>query len=79
MWAFYEEIRDTMDKIKFDFTKTEYLRICDEAMLSNLQRELLEDKIKGLTIVEMSMKRGASPEKVKREIKKMKKRIFKVI
>lgn len=79
MWTFYEEIRGTMDKIKFDFTKTEYLRICDEAMLSNLQRELLEDKIKGLTIVEMSMKRGASPEKVKREIKKMKKKIFKVI
>ena len=79
MWQILEEITDTMDKIKFDFTKTEYLRICDEAMLSNLQRELLEDKIKGLTIIEMSMKHSVSPEKAKREIQKIKKRIFKVI
>jgi len=79
MWAFYEEIRDTMDKIKFDFTKTEYLRICDEAMLSDLQKELLEDKIKGLTIVEMSMKHSISPETTKRQIQKIKKRILKIV
>ena len=68
-----------MNKICFDFTKTEYLRICDEAMLSDLQRELLEDKIKGLTIIEMSMKRNVSPEKVKREIGKIKHKILKII
>lgn len=68
-----------MDKVSFDFTKAEYLRICEDAMLSDLQKELLEDKIKGLTIIEMSIKRGASPEKVKREIKKLKSKILRVI
>ena len=68
-----------MEKINFDFTKTEYMRICDEAMLSDLQRELLEDKIKGLTIIEMSMKRNVSPEKVKRELSKIRHRILKII
>lgn len=63
----------------FDFTKTEYLHICEEAMLNELQRKLLEDKIKGLTIIEMSIKHNTSPETVKREMKKIKKRIFKVI
>jgi len=63
----------------FDFTKTEYLHICEEAMLSDLQRELLEDKIKGLTIIQMSMKHNVSPETIKREIKKLKKRILRVI
>lgn len=68
-----------MEKVSFDFSKTEYLHICEEAMLNDLQKQLLEDKIMGLTIKEISMKRGASPEKVYREIKKMKKRILKVI
>ena len=68
-----------MDKVSFDFTKSEYLHICEEAMLSDLQKALFEDKIKGLTIIEMSMKHSVSPEKAKREIQKIKKRIFKVI
>ena len=68
-----------MDKIKFDFTKTEYLNICEEAMLSDLQKKLLEDKIKGLTLVEMSMKHSISPETAKRQIQKIKKRILKII
>lgn len=68
-----------MDKVKFDFTKAEYLRICDEAMLSDIQKELFEDKIKGLTIVEMSIKHNTSPETVKRQIQKLKKRILKVL
>ena len=68
-----------MDRLSYDYTKAEYLRICEEAMLPDLQKELLEDKIRGLTITEMSMKRGASPEKVKRELKKMNRRIRRVI
>jgi len=68
-----------MDKITFDFTKSEYLRICEEAMLSDLQKGIFEDKIKGLTIVEMSIKHNTSPETVKRQIQKLKKRILKVI
>ena len=68
-----------MDKVNFDFTKSEYIRICEEAMLSDLQKELLEDKIKGLTIVEMSMKHSISPETIKRQMQKIKKRILKII
>lgn len=68
-----------MDKVKFDFTKAEYLQICEDAMLSDLQKQLFEDKIKGLTIVEMSIKHNTSPETVKRNIQKIKKRILKVL
>ena len=68
-----------MDKVIFDFTKAEYIRICDEAMLSDLQKELFEDKIKGLTMIEMSIKHNISPETVKRQIQKIKKRILKVL
>lgn len=68
-----------MDKVNFDFTKAEYLRICDEAMLSDLQKEIFEDKIKGLTLVQMSMKHNISPETVKRQVQKVKKKILKVI
>ena len=79
MWQIHEEIRDTMDKVSFDFTKTEYLHICEEAMLNDLQKELLEDKIKGMTLVEMSLKHNISPETAKREIHKIKKRILRII
>ncbi len=68
-----------MDKVSFDFTKTEYLHICEEAMLSDLQKELLEDKIKGLSIIEMSQKHSISPETVSRQIKKMKDRMLKIL
>ena len=68
-----------MEKISFDFSKTEYLHICEEAMLNDLQKQLLEDKIKGLSLVEMSMKHNVSPETVCRQMKKIKKRILKVI
>lgn len=68
-----------MDKVSFDFTRTEYMYICEEAMLNPLQKELLEDKIMGLTIKEMSIKRGVSPETVFREIKEIKHRIKKVL
>jgi len=68
-----------MDKISFDFTKTEYLRISEEAMLTELQKKLFEDKIKRLTIKEMAQKHNVSPETVSRNIKQMKDRILKVL
>jgi len=68
-----------MDKLSFDFTKSEYLRICDEAMLNDLQCKLLEDKIKGLTIIEMSIKHNVSQETISRQIKKMKEKMLKVL
>ena len=48
-------------------------------MLNDLQKELLEDKIKGLTITQMSMKHNLSEESVKRYMKKIKNKILKVI
>ena len=69
----------TVETSEYTQEITDIETIENSTMLSDLQKELLEDKIKGLTIVEMSMKRGASPEKVKREIKEIKNRIFKVI
>lgn len=68
-----------MDKLSFDFTKTEYLQICEDAMLSDLQVKLFEDKIKGLTQIEMSLKHGISLETTKREMKKIKNKILKVL
>ena len=68
-----------MEKVVFDFTKTEYEHICEEAMLNDLQRELLKDKIKGMTLVEMSIKHNISVETAKRQMAKIKKRILRVI
>ena len=70
---------DTMDKVSFDFTKTEYQHICEEAMLNDIQKKLLDDKIKGLTLIEMSFKHNISPETAKRHIQKIKKKILKII
>ena len=68
-----------MDKVNFDFTKTEYLKICEEAMLNDLQAKLLEDKIKGLTLVEMSLKHNISQDSAYRNIQKIKKKILRII
>lgn len=68
-----------MDKITFNFTKSEYLKICDEAMLNEFHCKLLEDKIKRLTITEMAQKHNVSPETISRNIKQMKDKILKVL
>lgn len=68
-----------MERFRYEFTKTEYLYICEEAMLNDIQKELFEDKIKGLSITQMSMKHNLSEETVKRYLKKMKNKILKVI
>lgn len=68
-----------MRRFKYDFTKTEFLNICEEAMLNDLQKELLNDKIKGLSITEMSIKYNMSKETINRHIKKLKNKIMRVI
>ena len=65
--------------MNFDFTKTEYLRISDEAMLTDLQKKIFEDKIKRLTIIEMAQKHNVSPETISRNIKQIKMKILKII
>lgn len=73
-----EELQEGKD-VKFDFTKKEYDYICEEAMLSEIERDVLEDKIKGKTIVEISFSRNISTATISRIIKKIKKKIYKVI
>lgn len=44
----------------FDFSKTEYLKICDECMLNEEYCKLLEMKIKGMTRTKMAMELNVS-------------------
>lgn len=68
-----------MSRFCYDFSRTEYNYICEEAMLNDIQKQILEDKIKGVSIIEMSFKYNVSPETIKRHVKKIKNKILKVI
>lgn len=63
----------------FEFTKQEYLRICDEAMLNEEYCKLLEMKIKGYTRTKMAMQLGVSEPTLDIMIKKLKKKIRKIL
>lgn len=66
-------------QIMFEFTKQEYLRICDEAMLNEEYCKLLEMKIKGYTRTKMAMQLGVSEPTLDIMIKKLKKKIRKIL
>ena len=63
----------------FEFSKTEYLTICDEAMLNEEYCKLLEMKIKGYTRTKMALELGVSEPTLDIMIKKLKKKIKKII
>jgi transcriptional regulator len=63
----------------FEFTKQEYLKLCDEAMLNEDYCKLLEMKIKGYTRTKMAMELGVSEPTLDIMIKKLKKKITKVL
>lgn len=63
----------------FEFTKQEYLKLCDEAMLNEEYCKLLEMKIKGYTRTKMAMELGVSEPTLDIMIKKLKKKITKVL
>lgn len=65
--------------MKFDFTKTEYLKICEEAMLSEEYCKLLEMKIKGYTRPKMALELNVSEPTLDIMIKKLKKKIRKIL
>lgn len=44
----------------FDFTRTEYMEICEELMLNDEYKKLLKMKIKGYTRTKMAMELGVS-------------------
>lgn len=68
-----------MDRMSYDFTKTEYLHICDEAMLNETDQKILECKIKGLSCIQIGDICGMSPDNVKKRVAKIKKRILKIL
>ncbi len=65
--------------MRFDFTRTEYDYLKQELMLNDELSEILELKIKGYSIVEISMKLNISTATVSRRLKEIKGKIKKVI
>lgn len=65
--------------MKFDFTKQEYEVLKDKLMLNDELSKILEMKIKGCSITQISMKMNMSERTVNRRIKELKKKITKVI
>lgn len=63
----------------FEFTKTEYLKICEEAMLNEEYSKLLEMKIKGYTRTKMALELGISEPTLDIMIRKLKKKIKKIL
>ena len=63
----------------FEFTKTEYEKICEECMLNDEYKKLFEMKIKGYTRTKMAMELNISEPTLDVMIKKLKKKIKKII
>lgn len=63
----------------FDLTKTEYENICNELMLNEEYKKLLEMKIKGYSRVKMAMELNVSEYTIDIMVKKLKKKILKII
>lgn len=63
----------------FEFTKTEYEKICEECMLNDDYRKLFEMKIKGYSRVKMAMELNVSEATLDVMIKKLKKKIKKIL
>ena len=65
--------------IFFEFTKNDYERICEECMLDDEYKKLLECKIKGYSIVKIADELNCSQARVNVMIKKLKNKIRKII
>lgn len=63
----------------FDFTKTEYEQICEECMLSEEFKTILEMKIRGYSRIQIADKLGMSIDALDKKVSKLKKKIKKVI
>jgi DNA-binding NarL/FixJ family response regulator len=59
-------------EIMFDFTKEEYEELKDKLMLNDELSKILEMKIKGCSIIEISTKLNLSERAVNRRVKKLK-------
>ena len=63
----------------FEFTKQEYEWICEEAMLDDEYKKLLEYKIREYSITKMADLLNCSEARVSVMVKKLKKKIRKII
>lgn len=63
----------------FELSKSEYIKICDEAMLNEEYCKLLEMKIKGFTRPKMAMELSVSEATLDIMIRKLKKKIKKIL
>ena len=63
----------------FEFTKSDYEKICDECMLDDEYKKLLECKIKGYSIVKMADELNCSQARISVMVKKLKKKIRRII
>lgn len=63
----------------FDFTKEEYERLKEELMLNDELSKILEMKIKGESIVAISLALNLSVSTVNRRVNTLKKKIRKII
>lgn len=63
----------------FDLTKKEYEELKEQLMLNEELSKILEMKIKGYSIVKMSMEMNMSETSIKRRIRLLKKKITKLL
>ena len=63
----------------FEFTKTEYEYICNECMLNDEYKKLLEMKIKGCSRIKIADELGVSVDTLDKMIAKLKKKIRKIL
>ena len=63
----------------FDLTKSEYEELKDKLMLNEELSQILEMKIKGYSVIQISMKLNISERTVNRRVKKLKQKIMRVI
>lgn len=63
----------------FEFTKTEYLRICEECMLNEEYAKLLEMEIKRYSRTKMAMELQVSEPTLDVMIRKLKNKIKKIL
>ena len=63
----------------FEFTKNDYERICEECMLDDEYKQLLEYKIKGYSIVKIADKLSCSQARVSIMVNRLKKKIKKIL
>lgn len=63
----------------FEFNKSDYDKICEECMLDEEYKKLLEYKIKGYSIVKIADLLNCSQARVSIIIKRLKKKIRRII